>query len=682
LTTQNIISFKSRSNNNNSKSVTNQKTKIPMSSSASTSDVPAATNKMSLAKKYLLAVNFFIETNRMEPFVAVYFVVIKGWDEYRIGIISAAMNLAAVIFQVPAGDFIDKTSYKKSTAVVAILVASVTTACVAWTSTFWVVLIAKVFEGIAAAVFLPSLMSFVFGICIIVAEIPKFIATTEISNKIGSALFTLGCGLIAYYLYPNVESIFYLLGAGGIMAALFVALIPSSAIDTNRARQLRREAVGEAVNDDEVVSSDESRMDKGENNPEAMSYKTLLKDKKVLAFAAVTFFYHFANASVVPLVTQYISIDDKRTAMTFTSVALLLFYLFQALTNLVLRNVIEKVTPKTLLIFAHFVLLVRCAMIVILIEWWDNKYALTATQVMDGIGAGIYDTLIPIVVGQATEGSGRFGFTYGINLTCWRIGHAASFALGEFIAYAISYKVAFLIQGGIGIFSLLLLITIVHLPPLAPNKIRRFNPNFDEEAMRVAFRKRVLNSLNEMGGNLSIDGLYEVFKSIDGIDGNGTLDRVELRLFLEKASLAGDEVKKHIDSDILFDDIDVSRDGKIQFVEFILYLEDIHGEDFSPQIKLLQEKSRRAVGNAVGKGFTSFEELTQDDLKQVFKNIDDDNSMSLCKEELRQFLHTNDVVMSVVELDVFYRFMDADEEGGIDFSEFITFLKVQDSTCI
>lgn len=200
--------------------------------------------------------------------------------------------------------------------------------------------------------------------------------------------------------------------------------------------------------------------------------------------------------------------------------------------------------------------------------------------------------------------------------------------------------------------------------------------------MRVAFRKRVLNSLNEMGGNLSIDGLYEVFKSIDGIDGNGTLDRVELRLFLEKASLAGDEVKKHIDSDILFDDIDVSRDGKIQFVEFILYLEDIHGEDFSPQIKLLQEKSRRAVGNAVGKGFTSFEELTQDDLKQVFKNIDDDNSMSLCKEELRQFLHTNDVVMSVVELDVFYRFMDADEEGGIDFSEFITFLKVQDSTCI
>jgi len=635
----------------------------------------AAVAKMTLAKKYLLAVNFFIETNRMEPFMAVFFVVIKGWDEHKIGIISAAMSLAAVIFQIPAGDFIDKTSHKKSATMIAIVVASVTTACVAWTSNFWVVLVAKVFEGIAAAIFLPSLMSILFGICISVEDIPKFIPTTELYNKIGSALFTLGCGLIAYYLYPNVGSIFYLLGAGGIMAAFFVALIPSSAIDTNRARQLRREAVG----DDKETSSDESRMDEEGHNLEAISYMTLFKDKKVLAFAVVTFFYHFANAAVVPLVTQYISIEDKRTGLTFTSVALLLFYVFQALTNLVLRNIIEKVTPKTLLMFAHFVLLFRCGLIVILIEWWDNNYALTATQVMDGIGAGIYDTLIPMVVGQITEGSGRFGFTYSLNLTCWRLGHGASFLLGECVAHAISYKVAFLVQGGIGVFSLLLLITFVHLPPLVPNKVRRFNPHFDEEAMRIAFRKRVLNSLDKMGAELSIDGLYEVYKSIDGIDGNGTLDRAELKLFLEKASLAS-EVEKNIDSDILFDDIDCDQSGTIEFIEFILYLEDIHGKDFSPQIQLLQDKSRRAIGNAAGTDFSSFDELTLHDLKQVFENIDEDNSESLCKEECRQFFHTNDVVMSDVELDVFYRYMDTDEEGGIDFSEFITFLKVHNST--
>jgi len=630
--------------------------------------IDASAAKTALAKKYLLAANFFPETHRLEPFVAVFFIAINGWSEYRIGILSVAMNLAAILFQLPAGDFIDKTSYKKTITVTALLVSSVTTACVVWTSNFWVMLVAKMIEGVATATLLPSLISILFGICTTAGkEIPRFFATNEISNKIGSLLFTASCGTMAYYLYPNIESIFYLLGAGSIMAALFVALIPSSAIDANRAGQLRREAVGE---DEETEGK----------NPEAISYNTLLRDRKILAFAVVTFLYHFANAVVLLLVTQYIAIGDKRTSMVFTSVSLVVSYLFQAITTLLIRNFIEKISPKTLFIFAHLVLLVRCASIVIMIEWWDNKYALTATQTLDGIGAGIYDTLIPLVVGQLTEGSGRYGFTFGLIMTCWRIGHAASLLLGEYIAYAVSYKVAFLTQGGICIFSLLLLIAIVHLPSLAPNKIRRFNPFFDEELIKVAFKRRVLGSLNEMGGTLSIDDLYKVFKSMDGLDGNGTLDRAELKLFMENASLAsGVEISQDnvIDSDMLFDYIDVSGDGQIDFIEFILYLEDVHGDDFSPQIKLLQDKARRAVGNASGKDFAHLEQLTLHGLNELFKDIDKDNNMTLSKEELAQFLFENDEVVSGVELDVFFRFMDNDDDGGITFKEFIAFLDAQ-----
>jgi len=371
--------------------------------------------------------------------------------------------------------------------------------------------------------------------------------------------------------------------------------------------------------------------------------------------------------------------------MVFTSVSLVSSYIFQVITALLIRSFIEKISPKTLFIYAHLVLLVRCAMIVIVIELWDNKYTLTATQTLDGIGAGIYDTLIPLVVGQLTEGTGRYGFTFGLILLCWRIGHGASLLLGEFIAHAVSYKVAFITQGGIGIFSLLLLIIIVRLPPLAPNKIRRFNPFFDEEAMKEAFKRRVLNSLNTIGGALSIDGLYEVFKSIDEVDDNGTLDRAELKLFMENASLAsgGDMSEdKRIDSDILFDHIDVSSDGKISFIEFILYLEDVHGDNFSPQIKLLQDKARRAVGNASGKDFSHLEKLTLHGLKEIFKNIDNDNNMTLSKEELTEFLCETNEVMSDVELDVFFRFMDIDNDGRITFEEFIAFLDAKDSKSI
>lgn len=629
-----------------------------------TLDEAASLRTTELAKNLLLAVNFFIETNRLEPYVAVYLIVVKGWSEFRIGIISAVMNLVAIIFQIPAGDFIDKTSYKKTIAMVTLLVVSVTTACVGWTSNFWVVLLAKSIEGFVSAIFLPVLMSFLFGICTTAEEIPTFIATNEVVNKIGSVLFTLCSGLIAYFLYPDTESIFYLLGAGGVMAALFTALIPSSAIDTKRARQLRREAVGEDENNDKQEDS----------SPEAISYGTLLKDKNILAFAIATFFYHFANAALVPLVSQYVAIGDKRNSLVFTSAALMIFYIFQAITAQLLRTIIEKVTPKMLLVYAHIVLLVRCAAIVAMIEWWDNKFALTATQALDGIGAGIYDTLIPIAVGQMTENTGRFGFTYSLILTCWRIGHGASFLLGECIAHAVSYKVAFLTHGGIGIISLMLLMTIVHFPPLAANKIRRFHPFIDEEMMRCLFRKRVMGALKEIGGELSIDGIYEVFKSMDEIKSDGALDRSELKLFLENLSYASNVESaedEHVDSNMIFDAIDTDNSGQISFIEFILYLEEASGNEFSPQIKILQHKARRAVGKVARN-----DQLTLYGLREVFKKMDEDKSSSLSKEEMRQFMNENDEAMSNVELDVLYKFMAPDKKGRVVIKlwEFMNFL--------
>lgn len=527
-------------------------------------------NKTVLAKKYLLMANFFVETNRLEPFVAVYFVVLKGWNPLNIGIISVVMNVVSILFQIPVGDFLDKTPYKKTVTVIALLVASITTACVGWTENFWVVLVAKAIEGVAAVIFLPALTTFVFGICTVTEEIPRFIATNEVSNKIGSTLFTLCCGLITYFLYPDIASMFYLLGAGGVTAAFFIALIPSSAIDMDRARQLRREAVGEGESDTE----DEELV---EDMSEVVSYSAVLKDRKILAFAVATFLYHFANAGVVPLLVQYVAIGNERTSMVFTSASLLTFYFFQGITAQVLRSIIEKVAPKNLLIAAHFVLIIRCTMIISMIQWWDNEYMLIATQVLDGVGAGIYDTLLPLMVSLLTDGTGRFGFTYSLILTCWRLGHGASFLLGEAIVHAVSYQAAFLTFVGIAIFSLLWLVILVDHPPLLANKIQRFHPFFDEEMMKVAFRKRVLAYMKEIGGEFSIDGLHDVFLSIDEIDKNGTLEKNEMALFLEKLSdssnLESAEIN-HIDLDALFRAIDTNGNGKIEFAEFVNYLKE------------------------------------------------------------------------------------------------------------
>ena len=67
-----------------------------------------------------------------------------------------------------------------------------------------------------------------------------------------------------------------------------------------------------------------------------------------------------------------------------------------------------------------------------------NEYAIVATQIFEGLGAGIYDTLIPLVVKSLVQGTGRFGFTFGFMITCWRLGHGVSMLLAEGIVQASS----------------------------------------------------------------------------------------------------------------------------------------------------------------------------------------------------------------------------------------------------
>ena len=427
----------------------------------------------------LLGVNFFIETNRMEPFVAVYFITYKGWEKVSIGYISLVMNMIMLVLQTPAGDLLDKTHRKKGIICAATLVAAVTTTAVVWTSNFWAVMFLKTLEGVATTIFLPGLMSLLLGV-IPTQNVPKVVADCEVSNKLGSVLFCLGCGLISYYLYPNVSGVFYLLGAGGVAAAIFVLTIPDASIDHDRSRSLAIDTKKEGGDDDhhdkdeenaeseedekEEYEQETDEQEKEEVAKQSMTYRELLSDRNIRVFAIVTFVYHLANAGVVPLVAQFVAIGNEREALAFTSATLLIFYFVQAPTAFLVGKYVDKMNYKNMLLLAHLVLPIRCAILALLVVFWDNKYAITATQIFDGIGAGVYDTMIPIVVTKLTTGSGRFGFTFGFIVTCWRVGHGFSYLLAEAIASAASYEVAFISLGSIGIVSCVLLLFGVQVP--------------------------------------------------------------------------------------------------------------------------------------------------------------------------------------------------------------------------
>ena len=446
-----------------------------------------------LAWRALLGVNFFIETNRLEPYVAVYMIEFKKWDKVQIGYISVVMNLLMLVLQTPAGELLDRTHRKKTITAMATLVAAVTTTMVVWTDNFWAVLFAKALEGAAATIFLPGLMSLLLGV-VPKERIPKVVADCEVSNKVGSMFFALFCGLISFYFYPDVAGMFYLLGAGGIAAALFIFLIPGSSIDHSNARNMARassmlsrsssmksfhsaiergkEEDGDEKSNGEFMTGHDTEKEGKEKKKKKkpMRHRDLLRDRNIRMLALLTFVYHLANAAVLPLVAQYVSIDNQKEALAFTSATLLVAFMVQAVTSYIVGKYATKMNYKFWLLIAHLVLPIRCTILAILVATWDNRYAMTATQIFDGIGAGLYDTMIPIVVTKMTAGTGRFGFTYAFIVTCWRVGHGFSVLLAEAIAQGSGYEAAFISQGAIGLVAAMILFCGVTLPSESQNK--------------------------------------------------------------------------------------------------------------------------------------------------------------------------------------------------------------------
>jgi MFS family permease len=86
----------------------------------------------------------------------------------------------------------------------------------------------------------------------------------------------------------------------------------------------------------------------------------------------------------------------------------------------------------------------------------DDKSWLVGVQLLDGVGAGIYGAIFPIVVADLMRGTGRFSSALGAVNTAQGIGAAVSTTLaGIVVAYA-GYSAAFITLATVAAAGLLL----------------------------------------------------------------------------------------------------------------------------------------------------------------------------------------------------------------------------------
>jgi MFS family permease len=115
----------------------------------------------------------------------------------------------------------------------------------------------------------------------------------------------------------------------------------------------------------------------------------------------------------------------------------------------------------------------------------DDSAWLIAVQLLDGIGAGIFGALTPLLLADLMRGTGRYNLAQGAIATAQGIGASSSGLVAGIIVDHLGYSAAFLTAGVMASVALtLLIIAMPETAPTAANRLRAYDPSQDSEGGR------------------------------------------------------------------------------------------------------------------------------------------------------------------------------------------------------
>jgi len=110
----------------------------------------------------------------------------------------------------------------------------------------------------------------------------------------------------------------------------------------------------------------------------------------------------------------------------------------------------DRLGRKPIFLVAFAILPVRAALYTLS----DDSAWLIGVQLLDGVGAGIFGALAPLIVADVTRGTGRFNLAQGLVATCQGAGASASgLAAGVLVDHA-GYGATFLTLGAAALVAL------------------------------------------------------------------------------------------------------------------------------------------------------------------------------------------------------------------------------------
>ena len=179
----------------------------------------------------------------------------------------------------------------------------------------------------------------------------------------------------------------------------------------------------------------------------------LLGCRPLLIYGLCTLLFHLANAPLLPLVGQKLALSHKDLATAMMSACIIAAQLIMLPIAVVVGRTADRIGRKPILLIGFGVLPIRA----LLYTLSDQAWWLIGVQLLDGVGAGIFGAITPLLIADLMRGTGRYNLAQGAIATLQGVGASSSGLLAGEIVDHLGYSPAFLASAVIALAAFLVL---------------------------------------------------------------------------------------------------------------------------------------------------------------------------------------------------------------------------------
>ncbi len=371
------------------------------------------------------AVNFLLADVRgaLGPYLNVFLITQQHWSQTEVGWVTTFSGLLGLVAQTPAGAAIDATRRKRGAVVLALIVLAIGALVIFALPTFWPVMIANTAIAIVGDVFGPAVAAVTLGLYAS-RHLARRMGRNSAFDHAGNVAIAAAAGGVGYLF--SQRAVFLLAPVFALLAAAAMLSIPSAAIDEDRARGL---AHGEG--------QEEKRAE------QPSGYSVLLRSRPLVVFAVCAMLFHFANAPLLPLVGQKLAQANPAWATAMMSSCIIAAQLIMLPVALAVGRTADRFGRKPILLIGFAVLPIRA----LLYTLSDSARWLIGVQLLDGIGAGIFGAITPLVIADLMRETGRYNMAQGAVATVQGLGASLSGLAAGIIVDHFGYSAGFLTSG-------------------------------------------------------------------------------------------------------------------------------------------------------------------------------------------------------------------------------------------